>query len=613
MRLTLAAALAVAQFGCYSPDVPFGIPCGPGTGTCPSGQVCDMLSGTCLPPTEQREWRDDSAADFAQPGSTLENATIEAAGFIGPMPYLTGRLRYTGLPTDTIDDETTAAWPDVSAGTPTGRSVGGLSFDWGAGIPPGLGFTSDDDITILVEGEIELDTAGTWRFELTANDGGLVQLAAPGSEDYTTVVTDSSGPTVGTYNVAAPGWFKVRAAVGDSMQVMRFRVRFDAPGGGVVFREVPSDKLRTRVDDLTGFVVDAFDDGFMLNHVASTLVSQASDVTIAPDPFGIEVGGANWTLHFAGQILIEEGGDYAFRIQTHQGARVWIDGAQVANAMGTTDVDVTTPPMLLTVGWHDVVADVMKDGGPPDDGKLTLTVVSGPALAGQTIPADHIRPVEGRGVRWTQTMDGNPTTIADGATITRTQSLDLPANMTPIAIEQGVRFDHPFRAEVSLALDPPVGSTIPLLAVGGATGAGTYALHSPVPASSAGTTFSWIAGDSLADGVVGEVTYTALTLVCSGGIAPFPTTYRYESAVKDLGDVLAFGGAGWKARLVSPETVEVRLCDEPAACAAEPWVNIQLDGMPAPRRYMQYAVTQATNGDVASGLDWIYFRYAVRL
>ena len=162
---------------------------------------------------------------------------------------------------------------------------------------------------------------------------------------------------------------------------------------------------------------------------------------------------------------------------------MWIDGTKLADAMGTADVDVTTPSMLLTVGWHDVVVDVMKDSGPPNDGKLALTVaavpepsgeVPNPLTIGQPIPADHIRPVEGRGVRWAQTADTSATQINDGGTITRTQTLDLPANMMAIAIEQGVGFAHPVQAEVSLVLDPPVGGNLTLLPVGGATSAGPY-------------------------------------------------------------------------------------------------------------------------------------------
>ena len=85
------------------------------------------------------------------------------------------------------------------------------------------------------------------------------------------------------------------------MGFMQFHLRYDRPGNGVSFREVPSDRLRARVDDLTGFVVDAFDEGFLLNHIASTLVREESDLTFPVDPFGIEVGGTSWTLHVAGQ------------------------------------------------------------------------------------------------------------------------------------------------------------------------------------------------------------------------------------------------------------------------------------------------------------------------
>ncbi len=615
MRVVLAAALlTTAHAGCYSPEVQYGIPCAEVTHACPTGQECDLITNTCQPPLVMQTWRDDSAADFSADGPVLVDATIEPNGAVGPMPYLTGRVRFTGVQGARVPaDPTTAVWTEVASGPVTGRGFSDLHVDYGTAIPDGLGLVAGDDVTILVEGELALDATGMWRFELTANDAGFLEIAAPGTDTFTPVVADADATTLGSYAVTTAGWHRFRAAFSDASTAMDFRVRYDAPGGSMAMRDVTSDMMRTRVDDLAGYIADGFEEVWLIRHRASTLVDGGLDHVIPDNAYGIRIG-ATWSMRWSGQMLIETAGDYAFHLTAHHGARLWIDGASLADNMGSTDTDATTSPVTLEPGWHDVVVDVMRFSD-ATEGAIALTVASGPALAGQTVPV--IRPVLGRGVRFAATSSSAITAIPDGATVSRSLTLDLPANMTPISIDTLFEIDHPVIGQVSIVLDPPVGANITQLAAGDITGAGEFQRFRSVPAADAGATWTWTAGDSDADTAVGDLTGTGVTLVCSGGIAPFPTSYHYESSVRTVGfggDVVSLGAVRWQLRQGTTANVYFRTCELKDACSAEPWTEVANGAVPMvpARTFVQYAVDFTSDGDTPTALDWIEQDYSIR-
>ena len=55
-----------------------------------------------------------------------------------------------------------------------------------------------------------------------------------------------------------------------------------------------------------------------------------------------------------------------------------------------------TTAMHLVPGWHDLVVDTHKDGGPAG-ASLSVTFDSGPVMVGESFAADHVRPVIGSG------------------------------------------------------------------------------------------------------------------------------------------------------------------------------------------------------------------------
>lgn len=612
MRHRCIAALLVWA-SCFDPSVKLGVPCSD-TGDCPSGQMCDPFSQTCLLPTDVTAWRDDTAVDFAQPGAVLQNAIVEANGAIGPVPYVTGRVRLTAIGSARVSSLTTT-WGAASGGQVTGRAFWNqLSIDYGLSVPMALGLASGDDVTVLVEGEIELDTVGVWGFRLNANDIGFVEIAAPGGDFERLVADASDSASTNTIMVTTPGWYRIRGAFSDSLMVMSFDLDVDSPGPGG-FRSIALDQVRAPVDDLSGYTVDVFDEGGMLEYVTTAHEVGALDRSLPTDAFGVTIGMFGWAFRWSGQILIETAGDYTFDITSFHGHRMWIDGTEVANqfAAGGT-VTSTTAPVTLEAGWHDFVADVTKEGD-PTPGQMRVVVASGPAGVGQPIAVDHTRPVVGRSMRFASLSNETVVAIPDGGSVPRGLGLPLvPRAFVPTHIEAGYSIDHAARAQVAVTV-AGAGAPFTLLAAGAVGGSGFYSDHMTVPLAQYNTGWSFVASDNTLDTTnIGTLELTALTVIGSGGVAPFPTSYHYESAVKDLGNVVGFGPLTWQLRRTTSAMVQLRTCDDAAACASEPWTDVTNGTTPAvtPRRFAQYAVTMATDGDIATALDWIELQYSSR-
>ena len=103
-------------------------------------------------------------------------------------------------------------------------------------------------------------------------------------------------------------------------------------------------------------------------------------------------------------------------------------------------------------------------------------------------------------------------------------------------------------------------------------------------------------------------------MVGSGGFQPFATSYRYESAVHDLGTVIELGAMTWSLRQPtdpSIATMQIRTCDTADACANEPWTDVAFGEVPAVplRQFAQYGITIPTDGDVPTALDAVQLHY----
>jgi hypothetical protein len=377
-----------------------------------------------------------------------------------------------------------------------------------------------------------------------------------------------------------------------------------------------------RAGDLEGLVVDGFDNAFMVHHIGTRISTDSlADVSLGTDPLGLAIGTVSFSLRWNGQFLIETAGDYAFRIESIQGHRLWIDGVAVADKYSLTSDTSVTAAITLAPGWHDIVLDVTKESDAP--GRVSFTVESGPQFAGTAFPADHLRPISGRGARFVTDRNTTALAIPDGpalplAPVTRTLTVELPASFTPVNVVAAIEIDHTLPSSVEVVCDPPGGAPFTVAAFGSMADTETSRLfYLPRPIDNAQPVWLFTATDNLTDTKVGTITRVMVTMTYDGGIAPFPTTYRYVSAVRELGDAVAFERIAWVLRQApdpSAAIVRLRTCDAAEECAAETFVAVENGGVPAVpvRRFAQYEVEITGNGDLPTALDAIELRYFIR-
>ncbi|HWO21513.1 MAG TPA: PA14 domain-containing protein [Kofleriaceae bacterium] len=618
-RSSIAVALASGALlaACYGPNAPLGAPCQKET-DCPTGQSCDPETSTCGPPSGFTTWLDDSAENFTAPGADTLGVEIEPAGFVGPVGYLMNGIRISGVNDIAVRDAGTT-WTEVAALARTGTSfVRAADIDIADGeIPAGTGLNRADGISLIVEGEIRLATAGDWVLELSTDERSFLDVAPPGGAQFERVVTSAGGKASGPYKVEAAGWYRFRGAISDVSGNIYYGLRAAAPNQTNP-RDVDPSDLRARASDLQGSFVDGFEDAFLLRPMGTAVVAETlGRRMLADDPFGIPVGNNSYSLRFASQVLIDVEGSYVLRVESTQGHRAFIDGVLASDISQWDDnsqLQVSRPAAQLEPGWHDLVVDLNREDN-PDGTVLDVVVESGPAWAGQPIPVDHMRPVVPRSARWSASSSTFTTTISETAATTRGLGTHNVPGAAANRIDVVFTVSHATTlSQLSARFNLGNGGQQTIFSAGPSSlTSRTYHIR-PAPSTSGGSPWGIVFNDTTADAMVGQVTFAAISVQGTFGTPPFPDSYSYTSAPRELGNVESFAYVRWGLRQARPDTVAavfLRTCDTAAACDGEPWTPVALGAEPGvtPRRFAQYRIEVAGGGDVPTALDWIEIAY----
>ena len=561
--------------------------------------------------------RDDLAADFAGPGTRLEDAVIEPWGSLAPAAYHVGGLLARLDNASRFDDLTAATWADVVAGAVDGT---GFALPRLERAPVGVGLGDPEGWTYWLEGELWLE-AGEHQLWLRADDAGFVELAAPGTTAFTRVTSaryfaEGRAP----YLAARAGWYPVRIAMsqhgGDA--VLDLRVQGPAEREPQV---IAPARLRARVDGLRGTELAGWD-GSQLYGVAQRTLYQADLVTLdvgggVPPDLGI--GEADyWSVRWSGQFYVTHPGTYRFRIDSDDGQRLYLGGGRRIEAIGGGPADRTVD-VELAAGWTDLVLDHSESTG---SARARLRVVASPdPELGELLPRARLRPVVPRGEQVTTAVEPTDAAIADDGVVAAESKLELALadDAVVTSIDVGVSVDHPRVADLEVRLVHPDGSTTLLRDNDGAGGNGarTWRFTSEAfDGKPARGTYRVRVLDT-ASGQSGRLTDFALAVHHRGGPPVIAPGAAWTSAVRDLGDgVRAIDRVRFGARIPAGAGVQVRLraCDLPDRCADEPWsipVTTAAGAAPrvTPRRYLQYRIELASDGEREPELDWIEIDY----
>lgn len=555
---------------------------------------------------------DDSAADFTAGPPVLAETRIEAAGAVAPVAYYQGSLCAGG--------NSELLFGDANAPTATGAILPaptrvGLPRSLAIALPnntapPGLGIVGGTDWTMWWWGELYL-VAGSHTFTLTADDHGFLELRAPAAAAYTKVVSANwdQGDESASYQAPVTGWYPVRVALAQRAVGSGLTLRLD---GQPIGRRL----TRCRVDGFVGLAQTAFDQSHLLD-VAATAIEP--DATAANVDWGsgspVDLGLTNadtFTVRWAGQFFIQVAGTYRLRVRSDDGFRLWVDGTRVAAAFDDFAQDQTTSDLVLARGWHDLVLDTTEN---MLNARSQLTVAAGPELVGLPFPPSRLRPAEGR--------------------LERFESLTAPARSTPDAVMFG--FDPRPGATVSgvdvgyqIDVSDVVTNITTVLRAGAqggtlrsAIGGDTTDRFHPVVFDNQPFATAWNLTATVASGTATLVeSWLTVHHRDPAGSGPTPLAASYESSVRDL---LAPGGAAVdaidrvsfdvRAAAGATVTMALRTCDDPAACAAEPYSpGLASGATPAvtPRRYLQYRLDLVTDGDHEPAVERVQLDYRTR-
>lgn len=565
-----------------------------------------------------RTWRDDSVADFAT--GTLAGAAIEAPGSVTSAAYYAGGLLWHASNDTTFDSAAAATWATVSAFTPTTKVAIArtTSFAFGTETPPSVGLTDGDTFTMWFEGEVLLD-AGTYTFEMLADDHGFVELAPSPAVGFQRVAScDWPNAASGTFSAPAAGWYPIRFAASEGTVDALIQLRAQGPGLATL-QPIPRHRLRVAVNGLTGLVESGFDDSHLLGDVEHTIdqVTPADTNWNTGNPGDLGMTAADdFSVRWAGQFRIDTAGTFTFRYVTDDGQRLWIDGQRLLDAWDDTTHDQTSGPVTLAAGWHDLVVDHTERGG---GAQASLTIASGPELANQPLPLARLRPVEGRAERFETGVDRTDRAIpASGTAPDSTVTLTAPAGAAVTGVDVSYSFTHTYWGDLVITLIAPNGAQTVLRNRVGTSTSGTELQRMYTTAlNGAPVAGTWIlrVNDAVASDA-GTLLDFQVTPHYSGGELPIAASSTYESAVKDLGDVTAITRVAWVEQLPPGADIAVamRTCAAAAACATEPWsapITDPAGGVPAvqPRRFAQYRVEMTTNGLAGAQLDQLTVSY----
>jgi len=540
---------------------------------------------------------DDTAADFAAQ-QMLDDAVIDPRGALEPAAFVLGGFHARGYLGNVVAGA--ASWADIeTAATTAGitaESYQQLPIDWGGSHPRDLALDTDDNFSVLYDGELLLP-AGDHMVSIEVDDNAALQL----DQQFLTASNSTAALTI---HEDAPAWVPLQAAIAENTGSAKLVVRVDGTA-------ITADQIRARVNQAHGLLTMIY----YLN--TSTTAAVAGPIIAAPNvnwamaapPFDLSGPSSSYTARFMGQLRIDADGTYTFASSTgsvDDSSAIYIDRHIVTRTSPFPDSHPATSSIALTAGWHSIVVDLggsqnnAANQSDPHDVTLATT------MNGAPITADMLRPAADSGYlaqAFSAFVPLNDTAINGGVT-----TIDVPAG-TPTApagatIDSamlGYYYYHAANTDYTVVADlagtplslPSTGMLV--LTDGDETATGTA-----VPADNAWSfTFTdSVAGDST--GYVDPYAFVFADYTFHGGPQmPFAKQWMYVSTARPLPGITAFGSLRVTGDLAgATATIAVRTATTAQDLATAGWVDVDNGTIPtaAPLPYLQYRIVLAGDG-----------------
>lgn len=561
---------------------------------------------------------DDTADDFAA-NAGLVDGVIAKRGVIEPAAFVLGGLEAHAFTGNLVADDSTYDSVTATAATFTelGFSYRQVPADWSAipeRRPRGIGIRTTTEYTIFYTGEILLPQ-GAVTLETDADDRVVIEIALDGTTFGPRLFAHNATVTM-PLQVAAAGWYPIRAVLGQAGGTAHWRLEITPLGGAKI--PIDGKRLRARVTDGGGLIANAFVGKGLLVAAGETAVATIDeDYGAGPPSHDLPIASTDaFSMRFAGQVHLDAPGMYTFSADV--GAepldlyRIWIDGALAANYWPPIP-DRPKATLSLSEGWHDLLVDYA-------DENLLAKVqlrMSGPDVAEGPIDPKRLRPAVAFGLTAPYFVVANYPLMDAGV-------INVPL---PVVAPGGARIgavDHGF----GIANQPLSDLTVDLLDCQGATPVPVadparyfYFAHDPSCAGAPVMPFApWsLRISDTVPGNVGTLTpllYNPMLVVTySGGDRmPFAPAFTFVSAPKPTPGAIGYASVTVTADLRGALVmVELRTGADLEALASAPWIPVPEDTVPAltANEWLQYRLAVTSDGWSLASVDKVEITYVV--
>jgi hypothetical protein len=549
---------------------------------------------------------DDTAADFMQV-QALDGAAIDPGGFIEPAAFVLGGFHARAYDDKHVSAATTS-WMDIetelAGATPRGSAYALLPAAWASGRPRNLALSSDDNWTVIYEGELKVP-AGDHTISLDADDAGAMEIDQ-GSGFSGFIVDASGGPVTLDVHADADSWMPFHAAVGDSGGSAQLLLKLDGAA-------ITADQVRARVSEAHGLLTWVYTDTSLLGPVVVDAPSVDWGMTTPPFDFGTATAVTQYTARMLGQIRIDQDGMYTFATtttSTDDSTAVYIDRHLVSRTSPFADSHPATGTVELAAGWHDIAIELQGTQknilGQADPHAVTLatTIAAGDA-APVPITAAMLRPAATSGYLATSVGGGplNDTLVAGGVT-THTLPAPSPAAPTGAVIESAeigyILFHATYTDYTTVTLDE-AGTSVPVPATNAVVIADGDESATGMPVPSTAGAWSYTFTDTVTGNASGYLDPGALVFALytyhGGPQMPFAEQATYVSSPRELTGITALGPLTVTGDL-DGATISVRTAATAEDLATATWIDVASGAVPevAALPFVQYRIVLATDG-----------------
>jgi len=396
--LTAAAAESPAASGNYSLGTPSsaGVTIYPAANPAGTGLTANYYPGSSSTYSSTLNFSDLVASTYSYIRISTTSGTAVITYFGKPAtPYVVGSqvpLQFTsGNLTATYNKTYPVVAPITSnsftvnitgtttPGSGTGNSmIGGFSppvrrlapvidFLWGYGTPNGNNYINADNYSVTWDGWLSPTTAGSYVFQLDADDkarvsidtgGGLVQILENGWDTPATNAYKMSAPVALSIPAGPANRYPIRVEFSKTTGNARCKFQWQLNGGSFVTLP-PANVFTNNISSTAGW------NGVYYNNASFTPPAAHAEtdadltagnggdwLTGSPDPL---VFHNNFSGRWTGQILPQYSGKYFFVAKADDGCKLWVNGQLIIDQWtGATGQERTGSIDLVANGLYDI-------------------------------------------------------------------------------------------------------------------------------------------------------------------------------------------------------------------------------------------------------------------